>query len=146
LRLIDLALRHRVTGEKIVEPVEHAFGKGELRSAFLVTLGRRDEIGLRLHHFRAVDFEQRIAALDVVAEFANHASDSAGERRQHDGAGILVEGDLTDCRLLQTKRIRHHLHDAQLMHLVGGHPNGVSAILRPNRGGLRRREIPTADL
>jgi hypothetical protein len=25
-----------------------------------------DEIGLRLHHFRTVDLEQRIAALDVV--------------------------------------------------------------------------------
>ena len=66
-------------------------------------LQRRDQVGLRLHDLRAVDLEQRIAALHLVADLGDQPRDAAGERRQHDGAGVLVECDLADGRLLQMR-------------------------------------------
>ena len=68
-----------------------------------------DQVGLRLHDFRAVDLEQRISALDLVAELGEHARDAAGKRRDHNGAGVLVECNLTDGLLLHPERIRFHL-------------------------------------
>ena len=77
----------------------------ELRARLVEGGDRGDEIGLRLHHLRAVDLEQRIAALDVVADLGDQPDDAAGERRQHDRAGVLVEGDLADRGLLHAERI-----------------------------------------
>ena len=41
-----------------------------------------DEIVLRRHLLGAVDFQQRIAALDLIADLGDQAGDPAGERRQ----------------------------------------------------------------
>ena len=99
-----------------------------------MALNGRDEIVLRLHHFRAVDLEQRIAALDLVADLGDQPGHAAGERRQHGGAGVLVVGDLADGELLDAKGIELHLHDAELMHLVVGDPDDV-AFFRCALGG-----------
>src|SRR5262249_10561141 len=93
-------------------------------------------------HLWAIDFEQRIAALDVVAELADYARDATGERRQHNGAGVLVKCDLTDRLFLQTKRIWHNLHDAQLMHLVGLHPDGIGVAQWSLKRRLREYAVP----
>src|SRR5262249_9761203 len=128
---------HRIGGQKISDSVEYALSKRMLRSVFLKALERRDQISLRLHHFRAVNFEQRIAALNVVAEFADHACHTTREWCQHNGTGVLIECDLTDRLLLQTEWIRYGLHNVQLMHLVRRQPDDVCVARGSLKGRLR---------
>ena len=65
--------------------------------------------------------------------------DAAGKRRQHRRAGVVVEGDLADCAFLHPERIKLHLGDVQLMHLVRGHPH-VAVLRRFLRGDLGDRD------
>jgi hypothetical protein len=145
--LIDFALRCRAAGEQARLAVEHALGECELRLRLLHHLHGRDQVGLRLNYFRAVDLEQRIAALDLVADLGDQPGHAAGERCDHDGAEVLVEGNLPDRRLLRAKQIRLHRLDAQLVHLVDGRANGVDDFRgRRWRGGHGRCIRPAADL
>ena len=77
-----------------------------------------DEIVLWDQLLGAVDFQQRITSLDLVAGLGNQAGNPAGEWRQNDRAGILIVSDLTDCRCLRAERVSPDLHDLQLMHLI----------------------------
>ena len=77
----------------------------ELRARLVSGGLRRDEFVLRRHLLRAVDFQQRIAALDLIADLGDQAGHPAGERRQHDRAGILIERDLADRRSLVEERM-----------------------------------------
>src|SRR4051812_19554434 len=79
---------------------------------------RRDQIGLRLHDLRAVDLEQWVAALYVVADLGDQARHAARERRGDDRAGILVEGNLADRGLLDAELFGHDRYDAELMQLA----------------------------
>ncbi len=103
-RLVGLALRDRLVGDEAVIPIELALGDIEVRLRLVDRMQGRDQVGLRLHDFWAVDLEQRIAAFDLVADLGDHAGDAAGERRDYDGAGVLVECNLADRRLLQSER------------------------------------------
>jgi hypothetical protein len=77
-----------------------------------------DEVVLLDELLGAIDFQQRVTPLDLIAEPGNQAGNPAGEWRQNDRAGILIVSDLTDCRRLRAERISPDLHDLQLMHLI----------------------------
>jgi hypothetical protein len=77
-----------------------------------------DEVVLLGELFRAIDFQQRITLLDLIAGFGNQTGNPTGERRQNDRAGILIVSDLTDCRRLRAERKSPDLHDLKLMHLI----------------------------
>src|SRR5262245_5775569 len=132
-RLIDLALRRRPAAEQARLPVEHALGERDLGPGLLESLHRGDQIGLRLDHFRAVDLEQRIAAPHHVAQLGQQPRHAAGERGEHDCAGVFIEGDLAHRRLLHAERIRVHLDDIELLQLPVVHPNLVGAFARALR-------------
>src|SRR5262249_23952039 len=101
-------------------------------------------IGLRLHDLRTVDFKQRIAALDVVADLGKQAGHASGERRLHDRAGIVIERNLADCQLVLAERIDVDIDDVQLMHLVGGDLNHVGVFRRRLRRCNGRGAGPAA--
>ena len=61
--------------------------------------------------------------------FGDQPRHAAGERRQHHGAGVLVEGDLPDRELLHAEFGGLHRHDVELMHLVGADLHAVGALL-----------------
>ena len=137
LRLLIFLESRGLAFVQILEPLLDDAREIELRARLVHRSERRDEIVLRLHHFRAVDLEQRIAATDIVADLGDQPRHAAGERRQDGGAGVLVVGDLADGKLLDAKGVELHLHDAELMHLIVGDPNGVahfSCVLRRDRG------------
>jgi hypothetical protein len=86
----------------------------------------------------AVDFQQRIAALDRFAGLGDQAGNTAGEWRQDDRAGILVVSDLADRRPLRAERMSLDLHDLQLMHLIGDDTQKVRPLRRAFGHGGRR--------
>src|SRR4029077_6437502 len=137
LRLLIFLESRGLAFVQILEPLLDDAREVELRARLVHRRERRYEIVLRLYHFRAVDFEQRITAADIVADPGDQPRHTAGERGQDGGAGVLVVGDLADGKLLDAKGVELHLHDAELMHLVVGDPNGValfSCVLRRYRG------------
>ena len=79
---------------------------------------RRDQIGLRLHDLRAVDLEQRIAALYLIAHLGDQPRDAAGERRVHDRTCVFIKGDLPDRELLDAELVRGHRHNVELVQLI----------------------------
>ena len=91
----------------------------------------------------AVDFQQRITPLDLVAEPGNQAGNPAGEWRQNDRAGILIVSDLTDCRGLRAERIAPDLHDLQLMHLIRDDTQKVRPLHGAFGHGERCHQRPT---
>ena len=99
-----------------------------------------DEFVLRRHLLGAVDFQQRIAALDLVADLGDQPGDPAGERRQNDRAGIFVERDLTDRRSLIQKRMGLDLDDLELVHLVGDNTDIIGPLRRAFGGRKRCRQ------
>ena len=98
-----------------------------------------DEVVLRDQLLGAVDFQQRIALLDPIAELGNQAGHPAGERRQDDRGGILIISDLADRRSLRAKRKRLNLRDLQLMHLIGDDPDKVR---KPDVSFIRAGRLP----
>jgi len=65
---------------------------------------RRDQVGLRLHDFRAVDLEQRIARLTTspILAITRVTRPVNGVAT---GAGVLIEGNLADRDLVDTKLV-----------------------------------------
>src|SRR3954451_23066388 len=76
---------------------------------------RGDEIVLLYELLGTVDFQHRVALLDLVAELGNQTGHPAGERRQDDRAGILIVSDLPDRRGLLAEGVARNLHNLQLM-------------------------------
>ena len=89
-----------------------------------------DELVLWWHLLRAVDLQQRIAALDLITDLGDQAGDPAGERRQNRGAGVFIECDLTDRRSLIEERIGFDLHHLELVQLLGNDPNEIGPLRR----------------
>jgi hypothetical protein len=104
---------------------------------------RGDEIVLWDQLLGAVDFQQRIAPLDLVTWLGNQAGDPAGEWRQNDRAGILIVSDLTDCRGLDAERIIRDLHNLELMHLIRDDTQEVRPLHRAFGHGERCHQRPT---
>ncbi len=100
-----------------------------------------DEVVLRDQLFGAVDFQQRIALLDLIAELGDQTGNPAGERCQHDRGGIFIVSDLADRRSLRAKRNGLNLRDLQLMHLIRDDPDKV----RPLHGAFGQGDVVTAD-
>ena len=73
-------MRGGFVGKQAGLAVEHAFGERKLGFRFLEAVQRCDQIGLRLHHFGAVDLKQRVAAFHVVTDLGDQSRDSAGKR------------------------------------------------------------------
>ena len=103
----------------------------------------RDEVVLLDELLGAVDFQQRIAPLDLIAEPGNQTGNPAGEGRQNDRAGILIVSDLTDRRGLRAERISPDLHDLQLMHLIRDDTQKVRPLHRAFGHGERCHHHPT---
>ena len=78
----------------------------------------------------AVDFQQRIASLYLVADVGDQTDDPAGERRHNDGGGVFIERDLTDRRSLNAEGIGLDLHHLKLVHLIGDDTHIVAALRR----------------
>src|SRR6185312_3036002 len=78
-----------------------------------------NEIVLRWHLLRTVDFQQGIAALYLIADLGNQTGNPARERRQNGRASIFIERYLTDRRSLNAECIRLDFHHVELVHLIG---------------------------
>ena len=102
-----------------------------------------DEVVLLDELLGAVDFQQRITPLHLVAEPGNQTGNPAGEWRQNDRAGILIVSDLTDCRRLRAERVSPDRHDLQLMHLIRDNTQKVRPLHGAFGRGERRHQRPT---
>jgi hypothetical protein len=141
LRRIDIALGGRAVDQQAGWTVEDAFGECKLRFYLSQTLHRRDQIGLRVNDLRTVDFEQRIAVLDVIVNLGDQSRDAAGEWGQHDRACVFIECNLADRRPLNAKEIKLHGHNVELARLLVGDADVVAAVCRLG-GGLLRGKWP----
>src|SRR5262249_54576867 len=106
----------------------------------------RDQLGLRLRDFRAVDLEQRIAALDVLPDLRQQAGDASRERRQYAGAGILVERDLPNGLLHRLEIAGLDRNELQLVHLFRADADTVGVLGRGRCGRRRGRGLPAGNL
>ena len=144
-RLLELALRRGLGGVETGLTIGNVARKGQLGPALFERLHGRDQVGLGLNDLRTVDFEQRIAALHLVTDLGDQARHAAGERRQHGGAGVLVEGDLPDRGPLQVKRAQLDIDDGEPMHPLGGNSHHVCSLQRRLRGRFGRGEAAPAE-
>ena len=103
--LLGLAHRDGLVGKEPRGPLGLPLRDQKVRSRLLDSMQRRDQVGLRLHDFGAVDLEQRIAGFDHIADLGDHPRHAPRKRRRHERAGIFVEGDLADRELVDTKLV-----------------------------------------
>ena len=144
-RLLEFALRCGLDGVETGLTIGNVACEGQLGPALLERLHGRDQVGLGLNDLRAVDFEQRIAALHHVADLGDQARHAAGERRQHGGAGVLVEGNLPDRGPLQVEGAELDIDDGEPMHPLCGNSHDVCRLQRRLRGRFRRGEAAPAE-
>ena len=137
-RKLQFFQRRRLAVEQYTLPRLNRLREIELRLSLVQRGDRRDEVVLRLQDFRAVDFHQRIARLDDVADLGQQFQHAPGKLRQYRRTQVVVECNLADGGFVRLEWRVLDGDDCELVHLVRLDPNALAAfdVERLAFGGL----------